>query len=173
MGAAYVVNDGHLQARSAAVCCEPASNELTNVHLEEVGEDANARAQQKRSDAWAVSWDARCLLIEFTRLHDRCDHSQQMHRRLRYTPLLDRLSLLPAWELRNMNMRIHWSYIPDRWSADLNRPGLRGTSDRDLLSRAMKKITDLYSVCYAAIRLKKQGQNVEHAFARGLIQQPP
>ncbi len=45
------------------------------MHLGVEGEpvDADAALQRKWSDAWAVNWDKRCLLIlEFTRPNDRC-----------------------------------------------------------------------------------------------------
>jgi hypothetical protein len=80
-------------------------DEVTEMHLEgeEEQAEADAATQRKRPDAWAVSWDKRCLLIlEFTRPNDRCElslHDTDMLKTVRYSPLRDRLArLLPGWE---------------------------------------------------------------------------
>jgi hypothetical protein len=81
---------------------------MTEVHLE--GEDQqadiDAATQRKWPDAWAVSWDKKCLLIlEFTRPNDRCALALQntqadKYKTEQYTPLRNRLTeCLPGWEV--------------------------------------------------------------------------
>ena len=51
-------------------------------------------------------------------------HETDTLKAARYTPLRDLLaSLLPGWEMRILTFRlgILGSYIPDRWTANLNR----------------------------------------------------
>jgi hypothetical protein len=51
------------------------------------------------------------------------------------------------------------SYIPDRWTAQLNRLGLTGARVEKLMegmvSQALKELTAIYSTRYAAIQHKK------------------
>ncbi len=50
-------------------------------------------------------------------------------------------------------------YIPDRWTAQLNRLGLMGARVEKLMegmvSQALKELTAIYSTRYAAIQHKK------------------
>ena len=72
--------------------------------------------------------------MEFTRPDDRGELSLQAHetdtlKAARYTPLRDLLALLlPGWEVRilTFSLGIRGSYIPDRWTANLNRLGMLG-----------------------------------------------
>ena len=99
-------------------------DEMTDVHLE--GEDQktdiDAATQRKRPDAWAVSWDKKCLLIlEFTRPNDRCALALQntdTYKTERYPPLRNRLTeCLPGWEvgIQTFTVGIRGSYDPDRY----------------------------------------------------------
>jgi hypothetical protein len=57
---------------------QQAWDEVTDepLEVEEVQADADMAVQRKRPDAWAVSWEKRCLLIlEFTMPKDRCELS--------------------------------------------------------------------------------------------------
>ena len=108
-------------------------DEMTDVHLEGEGweTDIDAATQRKRPDAWAVSWDKKCLLIlEFTRPNDRCALALQntdTYKTERYTPLRNRLTeCLPGWEvgIQTFTVGVRGSYDPDRWYANLIRFGL-------------------------------------------------
>ena len=147
-------------------------DEVTDVHLEGEGEQSepDATTQRKRPDAWAVSWDKRCLLIlEFTRPNDRCGlslHDTDTFKTVRYTPLRDRLArLLPAWEvdIQTYTVGIRGSHDPDRWHANLGRLGMTAArADRlmqDMVSQALTELTDLYSVRYAALERQQHVQN--------------
>jgi hypothetical protein len=87
--------------------------------------DADAVAQRKLPDAWAVHWAKRCLLIlEFTRPNDRdvlALQNTDTLKTVRYTPLRDRLvTLLPGWavEIQAYTMGIRGSNDPDRSRAN-------------------------------------------------------
>jgi ribonuclease HI len=147
-------------------------DEVTDVHLEGEGEQSepDATTQRKRPDAWAVSWDKRCLLIlEFTRPNDRCGlslHDTDTFKTVRYTPLRDRLArLLPAWEvdIQTYTVGIRGSHDPDRWHANLGQLGMTAArADRlmqDMVSQALTELTDLYSVRYAALERQQHVQN--------------
>ena len=68
--------------------------------------------------------------MEFTRPNDRGGlslHETDTLKAAWYTPLRDLLaSLLPGWEERilTFSLGIRGSYIPDRWTANLNRLGM-------------------------------------------------
>jgi hypothetical protein len=70
--------------------------------------------------------------MEFTRPNDRGElslHETDTLKAARYTPLRDLLaSLPPGWEVRipTFSLGIRGSYIPDRWTANLNRLGMSG-----------------------------------------------
>jgi hypothetical protein len=72
---------------------ERAWDEITDMQLDGEVEhtDADAVAQRKRPDAWAVHWAKRCLLIlEFTRPNDRdvlALQNTDTLKTVRYTPL--------------------------------------------------------------------------------------
>jgi ribonuclease HI len=147
-------------------------DEVTDMHLEGEGEqdDVDAATQRKRPDAWAVSWDKRCLLIlEFTRPNDRCELSLQdtdAFKTVRYTPLRDRLArLLPEWEvdIQTYTVGIRGSHDPDRWHANLGRLGMTAARAerlmRDMVSQALTELTDLYSVRYAALQRQQHAQH--------------
>ena len=122
--------------------------------------------QRKLPDPWAVNWEERTLVImEFTRPNDRCErslHETDTLKTARYTPLRDLLALLlPKWEESILTFRlgIRGSYIPDRWTAQLNRLGLVGagveTLMESMVSQALTELTAIYSTRYAAIQHKK------------------
>ncbi len=73
-------------------------DEMADVHLEGEDEqtDIDAATQRKRPDAWAVSWDKKCLrILEFTRLNDSCAlalKNTYTYKTERYTPLRNRLT---------------------------------------------------------------------------------
>jgi len=142
-------------------------DEISDPDLEGEGDDeladAEAGLQRKRPDAWAVSWDKRCVLIlEFTRPNDWCAdslHSTDAQKITRYTPLRERLArLLPGWEvgIQTYTMGIRGSLDSDRWKTNLNRLGVTGNrADRllhDLVSQTLVELTDLYKVRYAALQ---------------------
>jgi hypothetical protein len=142
-------------------------DEISDPDLEGEGDDeladAEAGLQRKRPDAWAVSWDKRCVLIlEFTRPNDwGADslHSTDAQKITRYTPLRERLArLLPGWEveIQTYTMGIRGSLDSDRWKTNLNRLGVTGNrADRllhDLVSQTLVELTDLYKVRYAALQ---------------------
>ena len=147
-------------------------DEVTDMHLEgeEEQAEADAATQRKRPDAWAVSWDKRCLLIlEFTRPNDRCElslHDTDMLKTARYSPLRDRLArLLPGWEvdIQTYTVGIRGSHDPDRWQAQLHRFGMTAARAerlmRDMVSQALTELTDLYSVRYAALQRQQHAHN--------------
>ena len=147
-------------------------DEVADSHLEGEGEqaDADAATQRKRPDAWAVSWDKRCLLIlEFTRPNDRCElslHDTDTLKMARYTPLRDRLArLLPAWtvDIQTYTVGIRGSHNPDRWHANLGRLGMTAARAellmRDMVSQALTELTDMYSVRYAALQRQQHAQH--------------
>jgi ribonuclease HI len=142
-------------------------DEISDPDLEGEGDDeladVEAGLQRKRPDAWAVSWDKRCVLIlEFTRPNDwGADslHSTDAQKITRYTPLRERLArLLPGWEveIQTYTMGIRGSLDSDRWKTNLNRLGVTGNrADRllhDLVSQTLVELTDLYKVRYAALQ---------------------
>ena len=105
--------------------------------------------------------------MEFTRPNDmgelNLDETDTL-KAARYTPLRDLLALLlPGWEVRilTFNLGIRGSYIPDRWTANLNlnRLGMLGARVEKLMegmvSRELKELTAIYSTRYAAIQHKK------------------
>jgi hypothetical protein len=69
---------------------------MTDVHLEgeDMQTDIDAATQRKRPDAWAISWDKKCLLIlEFTRPNDRLAlQNTDTYKTERYAPLRNRLT---------------------------------------------------------------------------------
>ena len=150
-------------------------DEVADTHLEgEVHEgeqaDADAATQRKRPDAWAVSWDKRCLLIlEFTRPNDRCElslHDTDTLKTARYTPLRDRLArLLPAWtvDIQTYTVGIRGSHNPDKWHANLGRLGMTAARAEllmlDMVSQALTELTDMYSVRYAALQRQQHAQH--------------
>jgi hypothetical protein len=147
-------------------------DEVADVHLEGEGEygDTDAATQRKRPDAWAVSWDKRCLLIlEFTRPNDRCAlslHDTDAFKTARYIPLRDRLArLLPAWvvDIQTYTVGIRGSHDPDRWHANLGRLGMTAARAeclmRNMVSQALTELTDLYSVRYAALQRQQQAHH--------------
>ena len=103
--------------------------------------------------------------MEFTRPSDRRElslHKTDTLKTTRYTPLTDLLaSLLPGWEVRILTFSLGTRalYIPDRWTAHLNRLGLMGARVKKLMegmvSQALKELTAIYSTRYAAIQHKK------------------
>ncbi len=85
-----------------------------------------------------------------------------MYARARYTPLRDLLaSLLPKWEVSilTFSLGIRGSYIPHRWTVQLNRLGLVGARVEKLMegmvSQALTELTAIYSTRYAAIQHKQ------------------
>ncbi len=92
------------------------------------------------NNAWAVSWDKRCLLIlEFTRPIDRCALALQntdTYKTELYTPLRNRLTeCLPGWEvgIQTFSVGIRGSYDPDQWyanSGQLDQFRIDGGPDR-------------------------------------------
>ena len=142
-------------------------DEISDPDLEGEGDDeladVEAGLQRKRPDAWAVSWDKRCVLIlEFTRPNDWCAdslHSTDAQKITRYTPLRERLArLLPGWEveIQTYTMGIRGSLDSDRWKTNLNRLGVTGNRAyrllHDLVSQTLVELTDLYKVRYAALQ---------------------
>ena len=105
------------------------------------------------------------LILEFTRPNDRGErsfHETDTLKTARYTPLRDlQALLLPKWEESILTFRlgIRGSYIPDRWTAQLNRLGLMGARVEKLMegmvSQALKELTAIYSTRYAAIHHTK------------------
>ncbi len=77
--------------------------------------------------------------MEFTRPNDRCElsiHETDTLKTARYTPLIDLLaSLLPNWKVSilTFSLGIRGSYIPDRWTVQLNRLGLMGARVEKLM----------------------------------------
>ena len=147
-------------------------DEVQDAHLEGEGErnDSDAATQRKRPDAWAVSWDKRCLLIlEFTRPNDRCElslHDTDTFKTARYTPLRDLLArLLPGWEvdIQTYTVGIRGSHDPDRWHANLGRLGMTAARAerlmQDMVSQALTELTDLYKVRYAALQHQQHAQH--------------
>ena len=69
--------------------------------------------------------------------------------------------LLPGWEVKilTFSLGIRGSYIPDRWTANLNKLGMLGARVEKLMkgmvSQALKELTAIYSTRYAAIHYKK------------------
>ena len=57
------------------------------------------------------------------------------------------------------SLGIRGSYIPDRWTANLNKLGMLGARVEKLMegmvSQARKELTAMYSTRYAAIQHKK------------------
>ena len=103
--------------------------------------------------------------MEFTRPNDRGElslHETDTLKAARYTPLRDLLaSLLLGWEVKilTFGLGIRGSYIPDRWTANLNKLGMSGTRVEKLMegmvSQMLKELTAIYSTRYAAIQHKK------------------
>ena len=148
---------------------------MTDVHLE--GEDQqtdiDAATQRKRPDAWAVSWDKKCLLIlEFMRPNDRCALAHQntdTYKTEQYTPLRNRLTeCLPGWEvgIQTFTGGVRGSYDPDRWYANLIRFGLTAVQTDslmlELVLQTLTELTELYSVRYAALQQHRSAPNVQH-----------
>jgi hypothetical protein len=116
--------------------------------------------------AWAVNWEEQNLpFMEFTRPNDRGErslHETDTLKTARYTALRDLLaSLLPKWEgsILTFSLGIRESYIPDRWTAQLNRLGLMRARVEKLMegmvSQVLQELTAIYSTRYAAIQHKK------------------
>ena len=69
--------------------------------------------------------------------------------------------LLLGWEVKilTFSLGIRGSYIPDRWTANLNELGMLGARVEklmeDMVSQALKELTAMYSTRYAAIQHKK------------------
>jgi hypothetical protein len=69
-------------------------------------------------------------------------------------------SLLPKWEVSilTLSLGIRGSYIPDRWTVQLNRLGLMGARVEKLMegmvSQALQELTAIYSTRYAAVQHK-------------------
>jgi hypothetical protein len=102
--------------------------------------------------------------MEFTRPYDKCErslHETDTLKTARHTPLRDLLALLlPKWEVSilTFSLGIRGSYIPDRWTAQLNRLGLMAALVEKLMegmvSQALQEMTAMYSTRYAAIQHK-------------------
>ena len=145
---------------------------MTDVHLEGEGweTDIDAATQRKRPDAWAISWDKKCLLIlEFTRPNDRCALAFQntdTYKTERYTPLRNLLTeCLSGWEvgIQTFTVGVPGSYYPDRWYANLIRFGLTAAQTeslmRELVLQTLTELTELYSVRYAALQQHRSAPN--------------
>ena len=99
--------------------------------------------------------------MEFTRPNDRGElslHEVDTLKTASYTPLRDLIaSLLLGWEVKilTFSLGIRGSYIPDRWTANLNELGMSGKRVEKLMegmvSQALKELTAIYSTRYAAI----------------------
>ena len=62
-------------------------------------------------------------------------------------------------KILTFSLGIRGSYIPDRWTANLNELGMSGKRVEKLMegmvSQALKELTAIYSTRYAAIQHKK------------------
>ncbi len=114
-------------------------DEMTDVQLKVQEGNTEVGIQCNWPEAWAVNREEWNLLImDFTR-HDRGErslHETDTLKTARYTPLIDLLaSLLPKWEVSilTFSLGIRGAYIPDRWTAQLNRLGLVGARVEKLM----------------------------------------